>query len=410
MHDLNATPRLAFAPLRGHLLAAPILVAVAVMGAMAACTPGAADSATPSKAENGKDKPKDADADKPKDGGGEKTDVIAQTATDAEGNPVAPSAWEVHEWGVLSIQIGKPDAATMTTGRPTTKAADAKPELLFPPDDSEPDFDRSQPKRKPVLYVHLGKGVERMEFSLSVAPSNGHIVEHWPRVTADGTKDPSISWDKVVASTKACDLAAMAYPSLADSACKTPDGICEVAELATIHTQEGACLEFNGKDYEHLFYRAGLIAPGIPWTLSGNPDGGWLLGATEGAPSGKAVHIKVGSDRSSTKVEIFDLPTTGTPVTVKTEPTGATVEDAATWLRTELVARGLTAEETEAFMRAWEADLLGGTADRARDDTAAADILLIWLDQPLVDGLVPLKFSPEPTKLKRVHLLSFELG
>jgi hypothetical protein len=78
-------------------------------------------------------------------------------------------------------------------------------------------------------------------------------------------------------------------------------------------------------------------------------------------------------------------------------------------MRAELVTRGLTTHEADAFVRAWETDLFGAFG-AAPPGTVETDVVLVWLDPATVDTLVPLMISPRPTAILRVHLLVIELS
>ena len=91
-----------------------------------------------------------------------------------------------------------------------------------------------------------------------------------------------------------------------------------------------------------------------------------------------------------------------------------------TALRSELERRGLTPPEAAAFLRAWSSDLFGvDTSDPAAPANTAvvvgggrptkSDLLLVWLERETVDAILPLTFSPAPTRLERAHLLVIDL-
>ncbi len=319
-----------------------------------------------------------------------------QTASDAAGNPVRPSGWEIHEWGVLSVS-----AERLGHGRLVAGPAGTAPTPRIPSPMGR--------KKKPVLYVHLGKGVEDMTFSVEVAPTHGRVVEHWPR-TPGASVAPTISWRDVRASTRACDGKRFAYPKLGDPDCAAPDGICEVAELAVVETADGVCLEVAGKTFEHLFYRADLDTLDLGIVIE--PDGGQLRLANRGAAVlATALRVTSAGTRESTRVDRLDRIAPGAHILLPAPPTGASGTDIAGAIETlhnELIARGLTEDEADAFGRAWEPDLFGAVG-AATASAAATDVVLVWLDPAAIEALVPLTITPAPTATRRTHLLVIEL-
>jgi hypothetical protein len=319
---------------------------------------------------------------------------VAQTEIDAAGKPVPPAAWEIHEWGVLSVSSDR-----LSVGRVVAGPAGTAPRIPAP----------MGRKKKPVLYVHLGKGVDSQTFSVDVAPANGRVVEHWPR-TIPAAVSPTIGWRDVKASVDACAGQHFAYPQRGEPGCAAPDGICEVAELATVETPDGVCLEVGGKTFEHLFYRADLDTMALGIAIDAIDVGPLRLTNHGAAPLAAAMRVTTTGTRESTRVDLLSSIAPGGQATlVRGGATGSDVATAIELMRAELVTRGLTTHEADAFVRAWETDLFGAFG-AAPPGTVETDVVLVWLDPATVDTLVPLMISPRPTAILRVHLLVIELS
>jgi hypothetical protein len=309
------------------------------------------------------------------------------------------------------------DGARLTRGKFVAGPAASDPDVFAPK--LRPERPPHGQKRKPVIYVHLGKGVDAIEFDVSVTPKQGRVVEHWPDTTPDSGVAAAITWQDVRAATTSCDGASFTYPSAGDPACVTADGLCEVAELASVETSDGACLEVAGKTYEHLFYRGELDALPLGVTLAEQPGGALRLTNVSGAALTGAMRVTTDGSRPSTKVDAIAELAPGAHVDLPAEAGGTEVAASLAAIRVELVQRGLTDPEADAFLRAWSSDLFGidpngpdapklpaGTATGATP--AKHDLLLLWLDREVVDELLPLAFTPAPTRIERAHLIVIE--
>lgn len=384
---------------------APAAAALLTLATTSACSP----TGDPSPAQAERDRAADAAKDRPEGSTPSDTKPQSQTAHDAAGEPTAPSAWEVHEWGVITV-----DGSNLSRGKFVGGPAASNP---------KPDVTPTRPiakKRKPVLYVHLGKGVQEASFTVTVTPPAGRVVEHWPDTTADTGSTPSITWRDVRATTTACDGKRFEYPAADAPACATPDGTCEVSELASVETEDGACLEFSGKTYEHLFYRGELDALPLGLTLERTPSGTFRVSNTGQGVIRGAMRVTTHGSRPNTTLDVLAEIPAGGHADLGAEAVGKDVAAGVTALKAELERQGLTTPEADAFLRAWSSDLFGvdPTDPNAPPNSAVlvggglptkSDLLLVWLDRETVDAILPLTFSPEPTRLERAHLLVIEL-
>jgi len=315
--------------------------------------------------------------------------------------PAAPlvaqaSAYDLHEWGLLSVLPGSIELAA-GPGRPGPHL----PELTVD---------------KPVVYVHAQQATH---FSLTVALGPGYeLAERWPGVGAP------ISWQASV-SPGPCQTRS-AYPD----GCQSSDGYCETRELAGYEAADSSCLHV-GADYASLlFYR---------------------LRATDIAAAGQRLPVKVepgrvhaATGRTAWRVS-FDAAGAGhaqrfslTPEAQDFDsPPQREVAAAASWAHDELMRLGLTPAERAAFERAWWQRLfhMGATtsdgdratdmpalpADRrvATDDETTLDLLtadgitpgapqdtLLYFLQPAeIDAIARLDASPAPRQTHRAFLV-----
>src|SRR5690606_25941226 len=105
---------------------------------------------------------------------------------------------------------------------------------------------------RPVFYVHLDPGLDEARFSLGVRSiSRGRVIEHYPPGVRQD-RSTGLTWNDVVARRGACRGV---YPGLRDPLCQTPDGVCELADLASYETSEAACLHVGATAAGLLFYR-----------------------------------------------------------------------------------------------------------------------------------------------------------
>ena len=316
--------------------------------------------------------------------------------------------YDLHEWGLITTS---PRGFELGAG-PGQRVT---PDMMLVVD-------------KPILYVHADTA---FELSIQVTPRAGLIfAERWPPMTDD-------AW-AVSVSPDAC-RAQHTYPST----CSAPDGYCEVAELALYETDDAACLRAGEHLLPLLFYRMRHDGPGPALPLAFEKSGDAIVVHNRSWSGGIGALWRVSWDgqTGATHAARADVPARGASTSIARPTTGG-VQAARAALRADLGEHGLTAHETDAFMRAWDEALFGesATSDRrtpqdredgddgtpvdgpvqVNDETVdsltneiptieggprIADVLLYWLPRADIDALAAIDAQPAPRALRRAILV-----
>lgn len=328
----------------------------------------------------------------------------ASTAGSASGStsdePPAPAspAFAVHEWGLLDLQLASGSAEIAAgPGRPTPPA----PPHHGPP--SPPSWDGPS-VRKPVLYVHLGDGVESLTFSASVHIPDGLVVEHWPASRPSGG---DVTWEGIVARRASCPVFAQMPRRAAPAGCGTSDGYCEVDDLPSYRTYDAACLSYAGADAPLLFYRGAVQSPSSPLTVSGAADGTVRVTLRAGVPLSGGLHRITRSTADArglpaVRIRSMAPPMPGASIAIPSAEMAADARALRSALAADLASLGLTDDEARAFLEAWIPELV----ERPR----VADALIFWLPRQDIDAIAALHFEPAPTALHRAMLVRLDLG
>ncbi|MEZ4339643.1 MAG: hypothetical protein R3B82_23715 [Sandaracinaceae bacterium] len=187
-----------------------------------------------------------------------------------------------------------------------------------------------------------------------------------------------------------------------------PRGL-QAATLATVETDEAACLTFGDADFNHLFYRGEIRgAPSLPLEIAAEGSALRLTPSGDAPIPGSIIRIR----RSTHEVAVIEAPPPGTPVALP--PPYQPSQVGADALAASLRAAGLTDAEVLAFRRAWDETLFGTqvatAAGEAMPTTVAIggllmppsdDAVLYVLPRETADALAPLTFTPEPRVVRR---------
>ena len=145
-----------------------------------------------------------------------------------------------------------------------------------------------RPVRKPVLYFHLDEGTDALDLRVGVSATGGHVVEHFPAgILSD--EGAALSWPQVHLTRGACRGT---YPSRADPACQTPDGLCEAAEIAAYESATADCIQVGAQRGGVLLYRTGPSTAGLPLAVTVD-DAGQLTVRRVAGGQGSAVLFDV---------------------------------------------------------------------------------------------------------------------
>ena len=345
------------------------------------------------------------------------TEPEAPPAPEPEPEPAGP-ALELHEWGLVSERIGMGRGA-LSHSHGRVNLADLLGEGLGDVGSIGESFGTSglglsgigRGGGKPVIYAHLAEGVEEHTFSLGVEVRGGNVVEHWP-LTAEAGPRPSVRWANVRAHRGDCGETA--YPAADDPACQTEDDFCEAKHGDENETDDGACLEIDGRSFDHLFYRAAMSNAPLPLEVE-VVDGAVTVRHLGSAPiPGRLVRVR-GDDAAPADgsgglpLVVLDPPAPGQTVTVPA-PTESATLDAP--LRAGLAELGMSQDEASAFVRAWEVHLVRGEAQRPAMPATLeepTDALLYWMPEAEVATHVALTPSERVT-MRRALLVRVGLA
>lgn len=327
-----------------------------------------------------------------------------RTTSPTEASEATEAAdYEVHEWGL--VRGG--------TGDVLNVGAVAPPARAYP-----------MAVDKPVLYFHTAAPLSVRSVRVHAA---GTILEHWPNAPRTGIA-ADVGWSRLTITPGAdCELT----PLPTDCGTWPAGEICEVPGLAAVRTAESPCIVTPEGTDTMLFYRsrADTVTPPLLFTRSPGSDvitvrndggeaipgrlirlhnSGFQVRALAVSPPGPGETLELGADFAAAGMDEDvdgDMPAMpGSP-----EPGRAA-------LRASLLEVGLTAQEADAFIRVWDAQLFGGpaaldsrTVDRLSvDDEATMDGLpapvesVLYLLPPSVVGAISqLTFDPPPRAVRR---------
>lgn len=311
----------------------------------------------------------------------------------------AGAAYEVHEWGLVRAEVGD----VLSTG-------------AIAPRSYEPMI-----MDKPVLYFHAASPMDVRR--VRVRTPSGSVVETWPPHSSVGapSSDDDVVWTDVsLAPGAECDVSPL--PSLSQPPCSTlPTNLeCETPALATIRTDDAACVRTHGMTERFLFYRAitRKFSPPLRFQRAPDQTNVTVVNDSESVIPGMLVRIRNdnGVVRSSmvlppaphkTLVVGFDSVVDGKSVVDgpvdelgdrrgKLAPAAGAGPDAVRMSMTEL---GMTTSEIDAFMSAWsEALFMPGGFDGLR---SPSDAFLYFLPAATIDGIAKLDFDPPPRAVRR---------
>ncbi|MCA9535578.1 MAG: hypothetical protein KC593_17940 [Myxococcales bacterium] len=352
--------------------------------------------------------------------------------------PPSMPTYALHEWGLLDADYGSPRAQALSGALPGVRPRGEVPS----------ETERGVPQihlgvssvDKPVVYFHLDSGGDALSLRFEVAPAGGgRVLEHFPpgELRADAEL---LRYPQVRVTRGDCEGA---YPAPSSDPCGSVDGVCEVRELARYETTDADCVHVGGTVGGFLFYRTGAADVTLPLRVA--IESRTAVRVTQGAVTDPALPRVRGwimrvyrpRTRASTQVRIASLDGTDSVVLERAGGDGTVgASEAIDALRAALVEAGLTAEEGDAFMRAWTVPLFGIPdvagqqadaddfgADRAQSEGtiglmgnessrelgAVEDALLYILPVASVDALLPLTLDPPPRVSQRVFVARVNL-
>lgn len=297
-----------------------------------------------------------------------------------------PADYTVHEWGLVRF-VERPEIATSGFG--------TAPEAPRP-EDMDEDY-------KPVIYFHPGPTFDpRTSISTTITIEGGVLQEVWPTPLGGAQPEhgPSFTWPSVVVRPgSACggDLG----PTNGDLACADL-GICEAAELRLYMPSVPHCLVVTSSEGHLaseiltpiLLYNGYLPAERMPLSVYTDVEGMSVTGISE-TPVGP-VWIRDGS--RILRVDSFE---SGHVVTCEGNSAFGPLLAAQLWaeIQDALVERGLTDEEAQQFLAAWQPDVLSDPYPWA---------VFGFFSAEQIDEYFPLTLDPQPSATARVIAFTIE--
>lgn len=297
-----------------------------------------------------------------------------------------PAIVTFHEWGLLDV-----DLATGIAELASGPGAPARPVIA----------------RKPVLYAHLGSGVDRAQLELRVAMPGGSFLEHWP---AGVIEEGALRWALEVSRGQCPRTSSPGAARDRSRACDTPDGFCEVDELPRYVTDDHDCMMVGGMPAALLFYRAQIPIASLPITVRREAALTVRASSLE-LPSGPRAMLRISTGLSG------PWPV-GHRVIARAEraqgevviPVGNTpLDPGAERAAMEEVLRGelrLSASEARVFLDTWAPVLFGSGAQPPQPPQ---DVLIYWLSRPEIERMAPI-LATAPADLDRAWLVRVVLG
>lgn len=361
----------------------------------------------------------------------------APEAVTARAPSGAAAPYEVHEWGLLRAIPG--DALEAGAIAP-------------------PGYVEALTVDKPVLYFHASGPVQIER--VRVEAVGGTIREHWPVTGGSAAFPATIAWTGL--SLDAAQSAGGAgcggvFPGAAAPPCSAlpPGEGCESATLATVVSPSATCLHSGETQLPFLFYRSRTTTFTPPLRVTALPSGelritntgalpipGWVLRLRRDGSQVRAIAARGPGARAAVVIgDDFANAVVPTPTAdgehaasdesdriVDQPAMPGSQEPGRVALRLTLRELGLDDGEADAFSRAWDDTLFGGsvvplvdippalrdgtpasddrpvdvlTADCRGDCPARNDTILYFLPEPTCDGVARLSFTPAPTRLRR---------
>ncbi len=269
---------------------------------------------------------------------------------------------------------------------------------------------------KPVIYAHLLGDAPPQTLRIGIKLFGGAVYEHWPAGTiAPANSGETLSWEAQI--KPASDCTELQWPKAEGTDCGSPDDdYCELSEIANYKTDDGACIVVGDKAHDHLFYRAGAQFGKMSIAASRADDGSVTVKPVEdkGAPAW-FVHIR--REGNAVEATRYNLTADGIVLPAKgLAEGGEAVADPSAWLAQVLSDGGLTPDERDAFIRAWDSTLLRPLPTTPGDPLAppglsgSRDALLYVMTSAELEQVAKLEVEPAPAAIKRVFLGHIDLA
>jgi hypothetical protein len=300
--------------------------------------------------------------------------------------PAGPSAesadYAIHEWGVIRVNDSKLELQSSDFAPPAV--------MLKPPVNSQP-IDRAAPA-KPLLFFHPGPSYDfDTAIEVTVSQVGGNLRERWP-TPGNGVQPavaPSFTWSRMRVLAEGCD--AQKAPKANDGPCWGLDASlgCEAAGLPQYLGTVPHCLDLDGFRAPVLLYNS-VIETEAFFALE-TRDGELLLRNL------RAIEYGWGQVAHEGSLYQFESLAPNAEVVVSSlEKALRTDTELRRDLDWELRQLGLTQDEANSFMKAWERPTLSQPFEWQ---------VIALLSGQQADAISTISAKPAPTKLVRALLM-----
>jgi hypothetical protein len=332
-------------------------------------------------------------------------------APPAQPDPAPPPEPRIalHEWGFIGdIADREPEDRYALAAGPHANAPHANP--------VERHVHHNGNFGKPVIYLHVA-GIDEASLTITVGAPGVTFLEEYPDATGDaelGTRSWSV---RARRSDRRSDCLGSELPAAHSPRCRSvSDGFCEAAELADYVAEDASCMWVGETTSRLLFYRADSSAE-LPLSTR-RARGSLAITARSGEAPSEVWLVERGATIDATRTYVLPWPSSGelelaeegAPEGARETLSGDTLAERFTAL---VRASGLTQQETQAFLDAWQVDLFGESAwQQARTPVGtppeglrpARRALLYVMPSASVDRILPLRAEPAPDEVRRFFL------
>jgi len=269
---------------------------------------------------------------------------------------------------------------------------------------------------KPVLYFHAD-AAGTLASVMVTAGSGGTIAEAWPPAATG----PSVTWTSVaLRPDPACVPSPL--PAESDPYCTALGDFCETAGLAVARTGDGACVTVGDTTDHFLFYRGRGAAFTPPLTFERADAGVVVTNTGDAAVPGTLIRIALTA--VGLVAEVVTPPDPHASITLAGTATVATLDmpvpstrsptlaDARIALHASMTGLGLTDDEADAFMRAWDPSFFPqeGATMLALGPFTPQESYVYFLPPTATDAVATLTMDPPPRAVRRAIAVWTALG
>jgi hypothetical protein len=248
--------------------------------------------------------------------------------------------------------------------------------------------------------------------------AKGSLVETWPLTQGSAT---NARWSNIKLGAMGSACAPSPLPTATEPPCSLlPKGsYCEAADLAAVRTKDASCVQVGASAEQFLFYRAELRGFTLPLRFKRGSSPSDVRVENLGSLPIPGSIVRIDRNGNTIKSSLLPPPAPQTadekrPIDVLPTDKSADDEymrptvsgDGVQAIRDTMSELGMTAEETQAFLRAWGDTLFGpsardGDGIMADRPVAPQTTFLYFLPEASTAQIAELHIEPAPKALRR---------